>query len=80
MKNKKHTRLYMLKHNQFTVYSYNKLIFLKRTKWLPNERKIMFEGISMAGACRRLFKPLFKPYLFIEDYLPLFKPYHQSNL
>ena len=26
-------------------------------KWLSNERKkFMFESISMAGACRRLFK------------------------
>ena len=57
MKDKKHTRSYMPNDNQFTVYFYNKLIFLKRTKWLPNERKIMFERISMAGACRRLFKP-----------------------
>ena len=47
----------MLNDTQFTVYFYNKLVFLRKTKGLPNESKIMFERISMAGACRRLFKP-----------------------
>ena len=31
------------------------LISKQKSKWLPNERKIMFESISMAGACS-LFK------------------------
>ena len=29
----------------------------KKNKWLPNERKIMFKRISMAGDCSS-----FKPY------------------
>ena len=60
MKNKKHTRSHKLNDNQFTVYFYNKPNFKKKKKkpkWLPNGRKIMFESISMAGACS-----LFKPY------------------
>ena len=56
VKNKKHARSYMLNDNQFTVHFNNKLNFFKKTKWLPNERKIMFESISMAGACC-FFKP-----------------------
>ena len=35
----------------------------KKTKWLPNERKIMFKSISMAGACSS-FKPSLSPSAF----------------
>ena len=57
MKNEKHTRSHMVNDNRFTVYFHNKLNSKKKNKWLPNERKIMFKSIGMAGACS-----LLKPY------------------
>ena len=60
VKNKKNTRSYMLNDNQCHICHIifiTSLISKKKIKWLPNERKIMFESISMAGACS-----LFKPY------------------
>ena len=39
-------------------YSFMSSLISEKNKWFPNERKkIMFESIIMAGACRRLFKP-----------------------
>ena len=43
------------------------LISEKNHKWLPNERKkIMFESINMAGACRRLDLPLNRTAISFE--------------
>ena len=43
------------------------LISEKKHKWLPNERKkIIFESINIAGACRRLFKPCHQAHLKTE--------------
>ena len=55
VKKKIHIKSYRLNDNNLQC-QYIKLKFW-RQKWLPNERKkFMFESISIAWACKRLFK------------------------